>query len=83
VIPIKRSAAMSQAELQQWMIAEAHRLIEARKQIERPARPVWTNQIFNPESVKVDPERVAIEGAATAVAAKLAQRDQGNDATGW
>jgi len=80
MIPAKRTADMSQTELQQWMLREANRLIEARKQIERPARPVWTNRIDHPEDAKYDAERSAINDAAAQVLARLAQRDQDNDA---
>lgn len=67
----------------EWMLAEANRLIEARAKVRRPARPVWTNQIVPPERAKVDPEKVAIEGAASEVAAKLAQRDKADENARW
>ncbi|CAN7540450.1 hypothetical protein LJR260_003640 [Variovorax paradoxus] len=79
----KRRSDMSQAELQKWMIDEANRLIEARRQIERPARPVWTNQIHHPEDAKYDPERSAISDAAAQVAARMAQRDNADENARW
>ena len=82
-IQSKRAAGMSQADLQKWMIAEANRLLEARRQIERPARPVWTNQIHNPNERAPDLERSEINSAAAQVAAKLAQRDDADENARW
>jgi hypothetical protein len=78
-----RTANMSQAELQVWMLEEANRLIDARKATERPARPVWTNRIEHPEDAKYDPERDAINDAAAQVAARLAKKDSADEDARW
>lgn len=78
-----RTAGMSRAQLQVWMLGEANRLIEARKQIERPARPVWTNQISNPNERAPDLERDAIDAAAAQVAARLAKKDSADEDARW
>ncbi|SET78074.1 hypothetical protein [Variovorax sp. OV084] len=74
---------MSQTELQKWMLEEANRLIEARKQIERPARPVWTNQIHDPNERAPDLERDAINDAAAQVAARLLKKDSADEDARW
>lgn len=78
-----RSANMSQAALQAWMLVEANRLIEARKQIERPTRPVWTNQIYDPNERAPDLERASITDAAAQVAARLAKKDSADEDARW
>ncbi|SFP15327.1 hypothetical protein [Variovorax sp. 770b2] len=79
----KRVAGMSQTDMQKWMIAEANRLVEARRQIERPARAVWTNQIHNPDERAPDLERAAINDTAAQVAARLAKRDSADEDARW
>jgi hypothetical protein len=78
-----RTPDMSRAQLQAWMLEEANRLIDARKAIERPARPVWTNRIEHPEDAKYDPERDAINDAASQVAARLLKRDSADEDARW
>lgn len=78
-----RAANMTQAQLQAWMLGEANRLIEARKQVERPARPVWTNQIHDPNERAPDLERDAINDAAAQVTARLLKKDSADEDARW
>jgi hypothetical protein len=63
-----------------WKVAEAERLIEARRRVQRPANPITirTNQHFDPRNVKADPGRAEQDRMAAQVIAALAQRDRGN-----
>lgn len=78
-----RTANMSLAELQAWMIQEANRLVEARKATERPSRPVWTNQIHDPNERGPDLERDSINDAASQVAARLLKKDSADEDARW
>ncbi|MDM0103742.1 hypothetical protein QTH97_02270 [Variovorax sp. J22R24] len=79
-IPFNKLTMEQRREREKAMAAEGDRLADEMGRVQRPAQPVWINQIYDPRqrSTGPTPEQAWGMGAAAELIERLAQKDRGN-----